>query len=103
LLEQFDGGAELFPSDTAAAVAAEAEALRRFIIPQITQAATAYEIWHGPCVDEADRQALIDAAGIEVTETSVLDWSAYGLETDEVALHARREREPTGGKTRWTF
>ena len=103
MIEQLDTGCFLFPLDAAIFGAADSAALGDCTIPQITQAATAYEIWHGPCVDEADRQALIEAAGIEVTETPVLDWSAYGLETDEAALHARRERELAGARTRWTF
>ena len=69
----------------------------------VIQSTKAYGIWNARRRDEADRQALIDAAGIEVIETPVLDWSAYGLETDEAALHARRERELAGARTRWTF
>ncbi len=93
----------MFPADAAAATASEANALRHFTMPQIMQAATAYEIWHDQCLNEADRQALINAAGIEVIETPVLNWGARGLETDEAALHARRERELGGARTRWTL
>jgi len=70
---------------------------------QITRAATAYEIWHGQRLNESDRQALMDADGIEIIDTPVLDWSADGLETDEATLHARRERELAGARTRWAF
>ncbi|SIT67139.1 FRG domain-containing protein [Ectothiorhodosinus mongolicus] len=103
LLEQFDGGAALFPVDAAASVAANARTLRRFTMVQITQAAKAYEIWHGQPLDEADRKALMNAAGIEIIEGLLLDWSAYDLETDEAALHARLKRELAGARTRWTF
>ena len=103
LPNQFDGGAALFPADAAASLAADARALRRFTMVQITQAVTAYDIWHGQRLDEADRRALIDAAGIEIIETSLLDWSAYDLETDEAALHTRLKQELAGARTRWTF
>ena len=103
LPDQFDGGAALFPADAAASVAVVARGLTRFTMPQVTQAASAYQIWHGQRLDEADHRALIDAAGIEIIETSLLDWSAYDLETDEPPLHARLTRELAGVRTRWTF
>ena len=56
----------MFPADAVAAIAAEANALRHFTMPQIMQAATAYETWHDHCLDKADRQALMKASGIEV-------------------------------------
>jgi len=103
LLEQFDGGAALFPADAAASLAADARASRRFTMAQITQAATAHDIWHGQRLDETDRQALVNAAGIEIIEAPLLDWSAYDLETDEATLQARLGRELAGARTRWTF
>jgi hypothetical protein len=45
----------------------------------------------------------MDATGFEIVDAPVLDWSTYGLETNEAALHARREREFAGAMPRWTF
>lgn len=93
LLEQFDGGAVLFPPDPAALMAERATQLTAFTIKQIEQAVKAHEAWHGENLVPEMRDELIDTAGIDLVEMAALSWDEFNLETRTEALHQRLENE----------
>ena len=102
LLEQFNGGAALFPVDPASDIATRANQLMTFTESQIEQAFAAYDAWHGVKLETEQRQELVSVAGISRAEDRVLSWDEFNLDTQPVALRQRLERELAGARYRLT-
>lgn len=102
LLEQFNGGATLFPTDPASEIASRANQLMAFTEYQLEQAFAAHSAWHGVGLNAAQQEEFISMAGISKTKDQTLNWDEFDLETQPEALQHRLERELAGARYRFT-
>lgn len=82
----FDEGRALFPTDTAAELAAQAETLQRFTRSQIDRAWERLEKWTAIVFLVEKRSVIESGCNISEAEVSMLSWAGLDVETDESRL-----------------
>lgn len=103
LLEQFNGGADLFPEDETVKLAQQAQILHHFTEQQINQALVACKNWFGKELAADEKAALLRAADVMSVADQQLLWSdtltgmAHGEMVNRINSELGRVR------VRWTY
>lgn len=82
----FDKGRALFPNDTAAELAEQAQRLKEFTRQQINRAWVRLDNWNRNHTTPKYRRAVEAGSGIRITETTILTWNGLEVERDESQL-----------------